>query len=151
MKRLLVLICTCFLIFPLIAYSQAPPERIEFAPWWDRPIVRDLGLSEDQLQQIRAIVRDSRDQLIQLQATVRIAENRLVDAMSDDIGSAPGAIENVVQARGDLMRATSQMSLKIRQVLTSSQWQELRRRGAQRILPPLQRRARARAGQPPLP
>jgi Spy/CpxP family protein refolding chaperone len=122
-------------------------ESIELTPWWDRPVVRDLGLSEDQLKQIREAVRLSRDQLISLRAEVRIAEGHLADAMSNervDDGKARDAIENVIRARADLMRATSQLSLRVRQVLTYSQWQELRRRGAQRILPGI--RARQRAG-----
>jgi len=142
----------------MITYAQAPPpernpERIELTPWWDRPIIRDLGLSEDQLKQIGSIVRDSRDQLIQLRADVRIAEGHLTDAMSNEVvvdKNAANAIENVVRARAELMRATAQMSLKIRKVLTPTQWQELRRRGAQRLLAPAQIRKRAGAAKPPL-
>jgi Spy/CpxP family protein refolding chaperone len=76
----------------------------------------------------------------------------LVDEMSEDkvdTARANAAIDKVVSARGELMRAVSQMSLKLRQVLTISQWQELRRRGAQRILAPGGRRQRA--GAPPNP
>ena len=177
MRKSILIICVCVLIMPMIAWSQgrgpglgpgagpgqgaglgpgggsgqglglSQEERIELTPWWDRPVVRDLGLSEDQLRQIREIVRGSRDQLIQLRAAVRIAEGHLADAMSTEVvneRATAGSIEDVIRARGDLMRATSQMSLRIRQVLTYPQWQELRRREAQRILPGI--RARQRAG-----
>jgi Spy/CpxP family protein refolding chaperone len=108
--------------------------------------VRDLGLSDDQLKQVRAIVRDSRDRLIQLRAAVRSAEAALADEMSEDsvdTAKAEAAVEKVVSARAELMRATSRMSLRLRQVLTSSQWQELRKRGAKRILSNAGRRQRA--------
>jgi Spy/CpxP family protein refolding chaperone len=173
MKKSILIITVCVLALPLFAWSQGigqglgpgqgrglgpgqgqglgpgQEDRIELAPWWDRPVVRDLGLSEDQLRQISDIVRESRDHLIQLRANVRMAEGRLADAMSTekvDEGSARAAIDNVVAARSELMRATSQMSLKLRQVLTFSQWQELRKRGAQRILSEAGRRQRTRPG-----
>jgi Spy/CpxP family protein refolding chaperone len=139
MKKTLLQFCICLLALPLFAWSQGQGQggRIELTPWWDRPIVRDLGLSEDQLSQVRAIVRNSRDHLIQLRAAVRSAEAGLADEMSEDkvdANRAEAAIDRVVSARGELMRAVSQMSLKLRQILTYSQWQELRKRGTERIL-----------------
>jgi Spy/CpxP family protein refolding chaperone len=146
MKRFLLFIGILALLAPIAAWSQAPEDRIELTPWWDRPVVRDLGLSDDQLKQVRAIVRDSRDRLIQLRAAVRSAEAALADEMSEDsvdTAKAEAAVEKVVSARAELMRATSRMSLRLRQVLTSSQWQELRKRGAKRILSNAGRRQRA--------
>ena len=150
MKKTLLLICICVLALPIIARAQGQQGRIETTPWWDRPIVRDLGLSDGQLQQVRATVRGSRDQLIQLRAAVASAEGALSDEMSQEVvdkAKAEAAIDRVVAARGDLMRAVSQMSLKLRQILTYSQWQELRTRGAQRVMSGAGRRQRAGAGQ----
>jgi Spy/CpxP family protein refolding chaperone len=152
MKKTFLLFFLCVLAMPMVAWPQGQGQGgpVEPSPWWDRPIVRDLGLSQDQLNQARAIVRDSRDHLIQLRAAVRSAEGALADEMSEDkvdVNRAEGAIEKVVSARGELMRAVSQMSLKLRQILTYSQWQELRKRGAERILSSGGRRARAGARQ----
>ncbi len=100
-------------------------------PWWDSPIARDLNLTEDQQQRIRSTVRDSREQLIQLRANVEKAEAELRDLMSDepvDARRVSEAIEKVIAARGELTRSVSQMSVKLRQVLTLRQWQELQRR-----------------------
>jgi Spy/CpxP family protein refolding chaperone len=148
MKKTLLLCCVCLLALPWFAWSQGQGQggSIELTPWWDRPIVRDLGLSEGQLSQVRVIVRDSRDHLIQLRAAVRSAEGALADEMSEDkvdANRAEAAIDKVVSARGELMRAVSQMSLKLRQILTYSQWQELRKRGAERILSSGGRRQRS--------
>ncbi len=99
--------------------------------WWDRPIAQDLNLSEEQRKQIRATVRESRDRLIQLRGAVEAAEAGLRDEMDEDTvdnRKAEAAIERVVKSRGELMRAVSQMSLKLRLVLTPAQWQELRKR-----------------------
>jgi Spy/CpxP family protein refolding chaperone len=144
MKKTVLLICVSVLALPLLALSQGRQGRAERKPWWDRPIVQDLGLSNDQVQQVRAIVRDSRDNLIQLRAAVKSAEAALADEMSQDVvdtGRAEAAIDRVVAARSDLMRAVSQMSLKLRQVLTYPQWQELRKRGVRRILSAARRRS----------
>jgi Spy/CpxP family protein refolding chaperone len=151
MKKVLGWVFICMLALPMAALSQAPPpeERIELSPWWDRPVVRNLGLSQEQIHQIRAIVGESRDQLIQLRANVKIAEGHLTDAMNEEVVSdekAANAISEVAGARVELMRATSEMSVKIRKVLTFKQWQELRKRGANRVVNTLERRQRARAG-----
>lgn len=150
MKKTSLLIFVCILALPIIALPQGQQGSIELTPWWDRPVVRNLGLSDDQLTQVRAIVSDSKPNLLQLRAAVKSAEAALADAMSQDpvdTNKAEAAIDKVVSARGDLMRAISQMSLKLRQILTASQWQELRKRGVQRIVLPAGRRLRAGASQ----
>ena len=99
--------------------------------WWDGPIDRDLNLNEEQNKQIRAIVRESRDHLIQLRGAVESAEAELRDEMNEDkvdSRKAEAAIERVVKSRSELMRAVSQMSLKLRLILTPAQWQELQKR-----------------------
>ncbi len=145
----------CAAIVVWLCYATAWPQglgqmqRWELTPWWDRPVVRDLGLSEDQLSQVKAIIRESRDHLIELRAAVRSAESALADEMSEervDMRKAEAAIDRVVSARAELMRATAMMSLRLRQVLTSAQWQELRKRGAQQVISGSGRRQRARAG-----
>ncbi len=106
----------------------------ELTAWWDQPIVRDLELSEEQNRQIRAIVAESRDQLIQLRGAVDSAEAVLRDAMDEekvDTRRAEAAIEKVVTTHAEMMRAVSLMSLKLRIILTSAQWQELEKRESQ--------------------
>jgi Spy/CpxP family protein refolding chaperone len=102
--------------------------------WWDQPIVRNLGLSDEQNRQIRAIVRESRNRLIQLRDAVDNAEAVLRDAMDEesvDTRRAEAAIEQVVATHAEMMRAVSQMSLKLRIILTTAQWQELEKREVQ--------------------
>jgi Spy/CpxP family protein refolding chaperone len=151
MKKNILIFCTCFLAGSMLAWGQGQgqPAGMELTPWWDRPVVRNLGLSDDQLLQIRAITRESRDRLIQLRAAVRSAEAALADEFSEErinAANAEAAIERVVASRAELMRAISAMSLRVRQVLTYSQWQELRKRGTQRALPPPPKRQRGRGG-----
>jgi Spy/CpxP family protein refolding chaperone len=111
--------------------GQGPRPKPELTAWWDQPVVRNLGLSEEQNRQIRAIVAESRDRLIQLRGAVDSAEGLLRDCMDEekvDTRRAEAAIEKVVATHADMMRAVSQMSLRLRVILTSAQWQELQRR-----------------------
>jgi len=110
------------------AFGQAP--RAVFN-WWDSPVARDIGLSQDQTRQIRATIRDFRPKLIDLRANVEKAEIEVEEAFGEenlDQRKASEAIEKLVASRGELTRAISQMSLKLRSVLTTEQWRELQRR-----------------------
>ena len=114
--------------------GAAPRPKPETTAWWDQPVVRDLGLSDEQNKQIRATVAESRDRLIQLRGAVDSAEAVLRDAMDEDkVDSrrAQAAIEKVVTTHAEMMRAVAEMSLKLRVILTSAQWQELQRRESQ--------------------
>jgi Spy/CpxP family protein refolding chaperone len=114
--------------------GQGQRPKPELTAWWDQPIVRDLGLSDEQYRQIRATVAESRDRLIQLRGAVDSAEGELRDAMDGDrldTRRAEIAIEKVVATHAEMMRAVSQMSLKLRAILTSAQWQELQKRESQ--------------------
>ncbi len=118
-----------FVICAALAWAQSP----EMTAWWDSPVVQNLNLSRDQQTQIRTRVREYRDRLIEQRAAVQKAEGNLQDVMNEDQvseGRAQEAIDRVVAARGDLLRSVSQMSLRLRLVLTPEQWQTLKERRA---------------------
>jgi Spy/CpxP family protein refolding chaperone len=99
--------------------------------WWSKPVVaRQLNLSNVQRQQIRATVVQFRPHLIDIRAEVNKAEIDL-EAQFDhdpvDQTKANQAIERLIAARADLTRTLSQMSLKLRTVLTEQQWRDLQR------------------------
>lgn len=124
MKRLqLLLFC---LSLPVLA--QMPRG---FYPWWDSPVAKDLNLSEDQNRQIRDIVHEYRTKLIDQRASLEKAEVELQDIFNDDnLDQRRGneAIERLITARGDITRSLSQMSLRLRVILTADQYHELMRR-----------------------
>ena len=110
--------------------APAQPSRSSWA-WWEGPIVHDLHLSGDQNRQIRDIVRDYRNRMIDARAGLEKAENDLEDIFNDDAidqKKANDAIERLANARAELTRSSSQLSVKLRAVLTPQQWQELQRR-----------------------
>jgi len=148
MKRLVFL----FALAAAICFGQG----LEDFAWWDSPIAQNLNLTPEQQRQIRGTVREFRDRLIEQRARVQKAEAGFMDFLNDDQvneARAKEVVERLVVARGDLMRTVSQMSLKLRAVLTPQQWQELqRRRGPQRgrvLAPGLQQRLRQRGAMGP--
>jgi Spy/CpxP family protein refolding chaperone len=115
----------------LLCVLNASAQMPGMNRWWERPIVRDLGLSRQQREEILAVVRDSRTHLIKLRAAVEIAEAELRDEMNEEVvdaDKAGAAIDKVVGARAELMRNISQMSLRLRMILTAEQWRELQKR-----------------------
>lgn len=109
--------------------SAQPPRG--FFNWWDSPVAKDLNLSDDQMKQIRATVRDYRTRLIDARAAVEKAEAEMEDSFNDESFSqarAGDAIERLVAARSELTRSLSQMSMRLRAVLSNEQWTELQKR-----------------------
>jgi Spy/CpxP family protein refolding chaperone len=147
MKRLAFL----FALTAVLCFGQA----LEDFAWWDSPIAQNLNLTPEQQKQIRGTVREFRDRLFEQRAGVQKAEAGFMDFLNDDqINEAKSkeAVEKLVVARGDLLRSVSQMSLRLRAVLTPQQWQELQRRRAQQgvqnrgaTAPGVQQRLRQRA------
>ena len=66
---------------------------------------------------------------------MRVAVNQAEQALADQFNRNPvdpaktnEAIERLVDARSDLTRTLTQLSLKLRLVLNAQQWEELQRR-----------------------
>jgi Spy/CpxP family protein refolding chaperone len=139
--RLIILMCTIATFLNIGSAQDRNPQggrgprpKPETTAWWDQPVVQDLGLSEEQNKKIRATVAESRDRLIQLRGAADKAETALQQVMDEeklDLKRGQDAIDQVVTTRADMMRAVAQMSLKLRMILTSAQWQILQKRESQ--------------------
>jgi Spy/CpxP family protein refolding chaperone len=144
-----ILFCA-LLVFALMIAPLASAQAPRFA-WWESPIVNKLDLSDAQTRQITATVSDYREKLREQRAAVNRAETGLESAFNEDPvdqKKANDAIDQLANARTELFRTTSQMDLKLRNVLTAQQWQELRSQQA-RGLRPAGRRGRG-PKQPPI-
>lgn len=108
------------------ALAQMPKS---FYAWWSRPeIRRDLRLTNEQQREIQATVKQYRPRLIDIRAEVNKAEIDLqaqFDHDPVDTAKANQAIEQLIAARSSLTRTLSQLSLKLRALLTEQQWQQL--------------------------
>jgi Spy/CpxP family protein refolding chaperone len=133
LKRLVVF------LLPLTLWGQGTRpfpsgwERL----WWDSPVVQDLNLTETQQSEIRATVKEYRDRVADIRKAIESADRDLEAVFNNenpvDQRKASEAIDRLAAARGDMTRALSQMSLKLRTVLTAEQWQELQRRQPGRL------------------
>ena len=117
-------------LFVASAANAQPGGRTLF-PWWDNPLAQNLNLTEAQRNQIRDVVKEYRNRLVDARAAVEKAEGDLEDIFGEetlDQRKGAEATERLASARGELTKALSQMSLRMRSVLTLQQWQELQRR-----------------------
>ena len=119
------------LILVLSGYSFAQMPKGVYN-WWSRPqIAQSLNLSPAQRQQIRATVVQYRSHLMDVRAQVNQAEQDLAAQFNRDPvdpSKTNEVTERLIAARSDLTRTLTQLSLKLRLVLTEQQWQELQRR-----------------------
>ncbi len=110
------------------AWGQ-PPRG--FFPWWDRPVAKDLNLSQGQIREVRSTVREFRGKLLEQRAAVEKAETELEDALNQDVVDKPAAnqaVEDLAGARENLTRTFSQIAVRMRMILTPQQWRELQNR-----------------------
>jgi Spy/CpxP family protein refolding chaperone len=124
------------LVIPLALSAQAP-RRGGFGgggfgfQWWDNPVASGLNLTDAQNQQIRSVVREYRSKLIDLRAAEEKAQGELQDVFNDapgDTRRANEVIDRLANARAEATKTISQMSLRMRNILTAEQYQELRQR-----------------------
>lgn len=119
--------------FVLLAATalQSLAQNTASLPWWTSPVVNDIGLSHEQTQKIRQVVRSYRDRLFDSRNAARKAEADLQDVMNDStvtLAAAQPAIERLAAARANTTRLFTAMSIEIRAVLTQAQWQTLVKR-----------------------
>jgi len=126
-------------LFPAMAFGQAARQGPAWweSPWWNSPLVQNLDLSDAQRKEIRTTVREYRGHLMDLREAVQRADGDLEIALGEstpDQRKANEAIEHLASARAELTRTISQMTLRLRTILTNEQWQELQKRQAERRL-----------------
>ena len=129
MRKLLCVIVLCLSGVLQPAFAQNTTNL----PWWTSPVVGDLGLSQEQTQKIREIVRSYRNRLFDARNNASKAEADLQDLLNDpavNVAAAKPAIERLAQSRAETTRVFTQMSVELRSVLTLNQWREVVKRWA---------------------
>ena len=158
MRRSMLTLAVIALLSPALL-AQGPGPRMGppwwEMPWWNSPLVRDLNLSESQMRDIRSAVNEYRGTLMDLRESIKRADSELdavLTASPLDQRKATEAIDRLANARADMTRTLSQMTVRLRAILTDEQWQELHQRASERR--PGGRfggRGRGRGGLPPGP
>jgi len=128
---------------PPAAAMPAPPPMFEgsgmpgmtrhgAAPlgnWWkNSEIAQQLGLSDTQRQQLEKSFIEHRMRLIDLQAATEKEELKfqtLMDADRPDPAQVNAQLDQLQNARGQLLKEFTGMTLSFRQILTPEQWRKL--------------------------
>ena len=123
--------CVGFALAAVALHAQGGPPAAGLFPWWEGQISSELNLSDSQRQQLESIQREFRGRLIDNRAEQTKAELELDDAMTADpfdMRKANDAANRASKARDELTRNFTQMSLRMRAVLTKQQWQTAQQR-----------------------
>ena len=119
------------LILAVPAALSAQGVRGGLFPWWDSPMVSSLDLTDAQRTEIRSVIREYRGHIVEVRDAVQKAESDLDQVFNEDtVDQRRGseAIDRLTKARADMTKSVSEMSLRMRAVLTTQQWQELQQR-----------------------
>jgi Spy/CpxP family protein refolding chaperone len=134
-------------------YAQSSPPPVATTYWWQKSVVNNLNLSDAQIKQMNETQAAYVGRLMDLRSAVNKAESNFASIFNQDTidqRKADAAKDQLAAARGDLTRTISELSLKLRYVLTSEQWQQLRdqqaERQAQRPIPGRGRRGGGGSG-----
>lgn len=120
-----------FVVLGSVFASLSAAQNTTALPWWTSPVVDDLGLTPEQKQRIRKIVRSYRDRLFDARNRASKAEAELQDIMNEQSVNPNGArpaIDRLAGARAETTKVFTQMSVELRSVLTLAQWRELVKR-----------------------
>ena len=97
--------------------------------WWkNSDVVKDLGLTDTQVNQVEKTFQDHRMQLVDLRATLEKAELGLEPMMQADQPNeqqVSAQIDKIAQARAALEKSNAMMLLGVRRILTVDQWKKL--------------------------
>jgi len=97
--------------------------------WWtNTALVERLGLTDDQKAKIERAFENHRDRIMSSTEALEKEEAqlaRLLEAESIDRNALHAQIDRVIQARGDVERVNSAMTLEMREALTRAQWVQL--------------------------
>lgn len=103
--------------------------RMPMETWWKDPnIQKELGLSDEQIQQMNNAFQQSRNQLIDLHANLEKQEAALEPLVGSDTpneGAILAQIDKVADARAQLEKAHARVMVALRNAITLEQWKKL--------------------------
>src|SRR5579884_1259589 len=112
----------------LLAQPMRPPSMAT-QPWWEsKVVVSSLNLTEAQTKQLNDIQAAHINRLMALREAVMKAERNLDEIYNEsgvDEIKADAAVDQYANARDNLTRELTKLSLQLRSVLTDEQWHEL--------------------------
>jgi Spy/CpxP family protein refolding chaperone len=105
-------------------------ERFTAAWWTNANTLAQLGLTDDQKSKIEKIYESHKATIASDSALLATQETQLTTLLAADPvdhNAVLAQIDRVAQARTDLERTNSGMTLEMREVLTAAQWTQLQK------------------------
>lgn len=128
MKKTYLIILSLILFYSLNAYSHG---GFGSPKWWkDAEVVKELNLTKDQADSIEQIFNSSRGQIADLNSQLKQKQSEFRSKIEDPNSSRDEVLElndQVVSLKTKLKRLRLDMLLKIREVLTPEQRQNLKK------------------------
>jgi Spy/CpxP family protein refolding chaperone len=125
----MVLISAAGVLMGGALFAQQQRPSVAALNWWDnRVAVTSLNLSEAQAKQLNQIQQSYVNRLRDLREAVTKADRNLEDVFNEpsiDELKAQSAVDQYADARANMTRELTHMSLAMRSVLTAEQWQQL--------------------------
>lgn len=138
--------CCALLLASGVALGQGPqhvttggakggPDVMYFAhrpmgAWWkNSEVVSKLNLTDPQVQQLEGAFYQHKMRFIDLRANIEKQDlklQELLDAANPDDSAILAQVDQRSQARNQLDREFTQMTLEFRKILTPDQWKQLR-------------------------
>ncbi|MGB7292310.1 MAG: Spy/CpxP family protein refolding chaperone [Thermodesulfobacteriota bacterium] len=126
MKKTCFIILSLILFYSLNAYSHG---GFGSAKWWkDAEVVKELNLTNDQVNLIEQIFNSNKGQIADLNSLLKQKQSEFRSKIEDPNSSRDEVLElndEVVHLKTKLKRLRLDMLLKIREVLTPEQRQNL--------------------------
>src|SRR5262249_5849143 len=97
--------------------------------WWlNDDVTAQLGLTEDQKLRVERAFENRREEIVSSTALLEKEEAqlaRLLEADPINKSAILGQVDRVIQARGEVERINSAMTMEMRESLTRAQWMQL--------------------------
>lgn len=145
MKRIALVVLLAALAMPALMVAQGPPMgdrprgfggpgggpgmHVPMAFWRNSDVVKQLGLTDQQVKQIEQNFTENRLKLIDLRSALEKEQLKLDTLMNADQlneQQISSQLDAVIAARGRLEKANAMMGVQMRKSLTPEQWSKLR-------------------------
>jgi len=133
-KRIIGAVIAVLLVVPALAYAQGPEGKGEMGmprgAWWQRSqVVKELGLSNKQKEEIESLTLAHRKEMIKLRAELELKEvdlDPLLSASTLDDKKIMALVGEIETIRSRISRSRIEMLYGIRKVLTRDQYLKLK-------------------------
>ncbi|OQX53218.1 MAG: hypothetical protein B5M53_07250 [Candidatus Cloacimonas sp. 4484_209] len=124
MKKLSVVFSTTIALLLLVSFSFAQGPQL----WKDKELIKQIGLSEKQVNTIRDLSISTMKKMVKIQADIKLKKidlQEIMDSDKPDEGKAEGLIRQIMKLETDMRIAKTKQMIVIKKTLTPEQMDKL--------------------------